>query len=103
VDNLKKLDGGNLEDALIALGEFGEHNMEGLLDFVSTGRLSETILQNAMIMLTLSLSDNPRAQLNVLQARRRLLANIEQTQLSRQREIAIKAIDKAVEQIQPHM
>src|ERR1700739_404793 len=34
--HLKQLDGGNLEDALVALGQFSDHNMERLLFFAKT-------------------------------------------------------------------
>jgi hypothetical protein len=59
--HLKQLDGGNLEDALVALGQFSDHDMESLLSFANRGLLSKHEFTDALTMLSLSLSDNPRA------------------------------------------
>jgi hypothetical protein len=39
--HLKQLDGGNLEDSLVALGQFSNHDMENLLLFAKSGLLSK--------------------------------------------------------------
>lgn len=101
-EHLKKLDGGNLEDSLIALGKFSEHDMGRLLHFVKEGLLSDLELQDALTMLPLSLSDNPNLQLNVLRARRHLIMGVTQTSLGKQRAIALKAIDEFASEIKAH-
>lgn len=98
-NNLKSLDGGNLEDSLIALGQFGEHSMERLLSFQKNGRLSKQELADTLTMLPLSLSDNPFAQLDLLRVRRIKVMNVTRFDLLEQREFALKAIDDFVTEI----
>ncbi len=74
--HVKQLDGGNLEDALIALGQFSDHDMKRLLLFANKGLLSKRELTDALTMLPLSLSDNPRAQLALLSARKRRVMHV---------------------------
>jgi hypothetical protein len=91
--HLKQLDGGNLEDALIALGQFSDHDMERLLLFANKGLLSKQELSDALTMLPLSLSDNPRAQLELLSTRRTKVMHVAQKDLSEQRAQALSTID----------
>lgn len=91
--NLKGLDGGNLEDALVALGQFSEHDMVRLLMFAQAGLLSTNELSDALTMLPLSLSDNPGAQLNLVMTRRNKAAAVREQVLSNQRAQALKALD----------
>jgi hypothetical protein len=92
--HLKQLDGGNLEDALIALGQFSDYNMEQLLSFASNGLLSSHELSDSLTMLPLSLSDNPKSQLALLGARRRKIMQVSRRDLSQQQKLAMNAIDE---------
>lgn len=94
VKRLSKLDGGNLEDAMIALGQFGEHNIERLLIFAKRGELSNRQLSDALTMFPLSLSDSSGAQLETIKARRRKVTLVKRWDLAEQRAIALKAIDE---------
>jgi hypothetical protein len=91
--NLKSLDGGNLEDAVVALGQFSDHHMARLLMFAEQGLLSKHELTDALTMLPLSLSDNPTAQLKLVMRRRNKAAAVRQQGLSNQRAHALKALD----------
>jgi hypothetical protein len=92
-EHLRQLDGGNLEDALIALGQFSDHNMERLLLFANRGLLSKHELADALTMLPLSLSDNPQAQLDLLKARRNKVMHVIRKNLLGQKAQAVSAID----------
>ncbi|MEO6147963.1 MAG: hypothetical protein ABIT70_13175 [Sulfuriferula sp.] len=93
VKHLRSLDGGNLEDSLIALGQFSDHSMERLLIFAKKGQLSKQNLSDALTMLPLSLSDNPGAQLDSLKARRNRVMRVMRKDLFVQRALALRAID----------
>jgi hypothetical protein len=97
--HLNQLDGGNLEDAFIALGEFSDHNTEFLLLFAKNGLLTKHELTNALTMLPLALSDNPRAQLNSLALRRSKVERVMRRDLAHQRVEALGAIDEFVAEI----
>jgi hypothetical protein len=97
--HLKELDGGNLEDALRALGQFSDHDMEALLMFANKGLLSKHELADALTMLPLNLTDNSRAQLNSLEARRHRVLRVNRADLKEQRGQALTAIGKALSEI----
>ncbi len=97
--HLKQLDGGNLEDALIALGQFSDHDMQRLLLFADKGLLSKRELTHALTMLPLSLSDNPRAQLDLLSARKSKIMGVTRKDLSEQRTLALNAINDFASEI----
>jgi hypothetical protein len=97
--HLKHLDGGNLEDALRALGQFSDHDMEDLLTFANKGLLSKHELADALTMLPLTLTDNRRAQLNSLEARRHRVLGVTQTDLQEQRAQALTAISESLSEI----
>ncbi|WP_189799673.1 hypothetical protein [Sulfuricella sp. T08] len=97
--HLRNLDGGNLEDSLIALGQFSDHNMEHLLIFANKGHLSRHDLTDALTMLPLSLSDNPHAQLNSLKTRRNKVMRVTRKDLLEQRAQALRAIDDFASEI----
>jgi hypothetical protein len=98
-EHVKELDGGNLEDALIALGQFSNHNMTRLLLFAKNRLLSERELSDTLTMLPLSLSDNPDAQLKALDQRRSKVARVTRKDLMQQRRKALAAIDAFVSEI----
>jgi len=97
--HLRSLDGGNLEDSLIALGQFSDHNMERLLIFANNRQVSKHELTNALTMLPLSLSDNPHAQLDSLKARRNKVMRVTRKDLLEQRVQALRAIDDFASEI----
>jgi hypothetical protein len=97
--HLTQLDGGNLEDALVALGQFSEHDIERLLVFAKSGLLSKHELSDAMRMLPLSLSDEPRAQLKRLSTRREKVRSVARKDLSEQKVQALTALDESASEI----
>ena len=98
-EHVKELDGGNLEDALIALGQFSNHDMTRLLLFAKNRLLSERELRDALTMLPLSLSDNPDAQLKALNQRRSKVVGVTRKDLSQQRREALAALDAFASEI----
>jgi hypothetical protein len=98
-EHVKELDGGNLEDALIALGQFSNHNMTRLLLLAKNRLLSERELSDTLTMLPLSLSDNPDAQLKVLNQRRSKVVGVTRKDLMQQRREALAAIDAFASEI----
>lgn len=100
--HLKQLDGGNLEDALVALGQFSERDMEQILRFAKSGLLSKRELSDALTMLPLSLTDNPHGQLNALVIRRSNVMRVTREDLSQQRAQALSAIDDFASEIKSH-
>jgi hypothetical protein len=98
-EHLKNLDGGDLEDALRALGEFSERDTGRLLFFAHEGILSGQELDDALTMLPLSLSDNPVAQLQLLELRRRKVTSITRKELSQQKAQALTAIDRFIRDV----
>jgi hypothetical protein len=97
--HLKELDGGNLEDALRALGQFSDHGMEDLLVLANKGLLSKNELADALTMLPLTLADNPRAQSNSLEARRQRVLRVTRADLQEQRAQALTAISESLSEI----
>jgi hypothetical protein len=101
--HLKQLGGGNLEDALVALGQFGDHDMERLLALAHEGVISATELTDALIMLPLSLSDDAKAQLKYLEKRKGKIVRVARKDLQRERANALKEINKFEVEIKKHM
>lgn len=97
--HLKKLDGGNLEDSLRALGQFSDHDIERLLHFANEGLLSKWELSHALTMLPLALTDHPSAQLALLKARRSRVLRVKDPTLAEQRSLALRAIDRFASEI----
>jgi hypothetical protein len=97
--NVSQLDGGNLEDALVALGQFSERDMGDLLLFAHQGLLSGHELSDALTMLPLSLSDDPRSQLQRLRSRRGKVLKVGRRDLSAEQEQALHAIDTFASEI----
>lgn len=99
-EHLKQLDGGNLEDSLIALGVFSDHDMHQILIFANEGLLSDQQLLDVLTMLPLSTSDDAQRQLEILKARRKSVVQVSERRLERQRVEALKAIDSFILEIQ---
>ena len=98
-NHLKRLDGANLEDALRALGQFSEQDMEGLLILASRGRLSNGEFTDALTMLSLDVTDDSAAQLKSLAVRRELVMGVNRKDLAQQKAAALKAIDDFASEI----
>lgn len=73
--------------------------MTRLLLFAKNGLLSERKLSDALTMLPLSLSDNPDAQLKVLNQRRSKVVSVTQKDLLQQRRQALAAVDGFMSEI----
>jgi hypothetical protein len=99
IGRLKDMDGGNLEDALVALGQFSDIHMDAFLAFAQQGLLSQRELTDALIMLPLSLGDDQSAQLSALQDRKHKVQHVTRTDLLEQRALALQAIDKAIDEV----
>ena len=94
VSHLKHLDGGNLEDSLIAIGMFGDHDAEGLLTFAKSGNLSDRELKSVLMMLPLSMSDDLDTQFRIMQERRMRVARVSRLDLAGKKDMALKSIDE---------
>lgn len=93
---LRSLDGGELEDALIALGRYGDRKPVELLTLSHQGTLPMPSLADAVRMLPSSWSDNFVRQQLLLQARRNRFTNVSQWRLSAERKLAQRSIDAAL-------
>jgi hypothetical protein len=96
---LDSLDGGELEDALVALGRYGDHRPTKLLALAHQGTLSKPSLADAVRMLPLSLADNFGRQRRALEARRSRFRNVSQSTFSAERELALRSIDSALAEL----
>jgi hypothetical protein len=101
--HLNQLDGGNLEDALIAVGQFGDHDMERLLSFAKEGVLSKHEFIDTLTMLPLSLSDNLGAQLRYLTARKTKVMHVTRRDLTEQKAWALTSIKDFESEIKSKM
>jgi hypothetical protein len=101
--NLKRLDGGNLEDALIALGQFSEKDMSGFLDLSRAHVITSRERSDALTMLPPSMSDDPRAQLAAMERRHEAVTRVSQKPLEEYRLAALSDINKFVIEIQRSM
>jgi len=97
--NLKHLDGGNLEDALISLGDYSVTRMASFLDFARTGVITDRELADSLTMLSPSMSDEPKTQLKAMKARHKAVSQVLQSNLSKYKVIALAAIDAALDEI----
>jgi len=101
--HVSQLDGGNSEDALIALGKFSDHDMERLLVFAKDGLLSKYAFDHAVTMLPLPLSDDSLAQLKSLSTRRSKVLRIARKDLLEQKREALTAIDEFAAEVKSDM
>lgn len=100
---IRRLEGGNLEDALTALGEFAEKRMKEFLELVKAGKITTHELNDSLTMLPLTLSDEPSAQLSAMKKRRAQVEQITDPALSDYRAAALKSIDSFIAEIQVSM
>lgn len=97
---LHSLDGGELEDALVAFGRYGDHRPAELLELANRGALSKLSLADAVSMLPLSLTDDPQAQATAMKARRERFKKVIQPALTAERDLALRSIETALADIQ---
>ena len=97
--NLDMLDGGNLEDSLISLGQFSELRMEAFLNFSKSGYLSDQEMTDALTMLPLFIGDDQKRQISVLEKRRKKILEVEDKNFELPKQRAIRAIDDFISEI----
>lgn len=97
--SLRSLDGGELEDALVALGRYGENKPEKLLLLAHRGILAKASLASAVSKLPSSLSDDLEAQAATLEARRSLFASVVQSNLLVERQLVLRSLASAISDI----
>jgi hypothetical protein len=97
--SLNSLHGGELEDALMALGWYGESKPMEMLLLAHRGVLPQTSLASAVTMLPTSLSDDFGAQAAALEARRSLFAKVAQPKLFAKRQLALRSLASAISDI----
>jgi hypothetical protein len=73
--------------------------MESFLYFANRGLISKRELEDALTMLPLSLSDDPRAQSHLLSARKSKVMRVTRMDLSEQRTEALSAINNFASEI----
>ena len=100
--HLRQIGGGNLEDALISLGQFGDGDMESLLALRKNEILSRRSLAKALVMAPSSLTDKMKAQLDLLEARKSKVIAVSKEDLTSEKAEAIAAIDKVTALIRRH-
>jgi hypothetical protein len=100
---LPSLDGGELEDALVALGQYGDLRPVELLMLSHQGTLSRHSLAKAVGMLPLSLTDNMQGQLTAMNRRRDQYRRIAQPELTTERQLALQSIESALAEIRTHV
>lgn len=96
---LPGLDGGNLEDGLLALGQFADKHPDALLNMVHQGELSLRSMTEALIMHPASLTDDRKATLVGLQRRLRLIYKVHQEALRFEQAEAAQALQQAIANI----
>ena len=97
--HVRQLDGGELEDALRAFGQYSTHDMRGFLTLASTGVLTKGEMCDALTALPLDLVDHFEAQLGELRARRGAIRKIHNVQQREYAELAVAVIDEFIAQV----
>lgn len=92
---LKLLDGGNLEDAMVALGQFSDKDMESFLAFARDHVLAAETIEDAVVMLPLETVDEPALQLGEIVKRRNAAAKVSDESLQEYRRSVLAALDAA--------
>ncbi|RDI98678.1 hypothetical protein DVT68_09165 [Dyella solisilvae] len=99
-EHLSQLDGGELEDSLVALGQFGDHHATELLRYAKNRVISDRQMVDALVMLPLSLSDDFDAQLRWMRNRRSRVASVYDNDLAIERALALRSIDSHISEIE---
>ncbi|NLR74031.1 hypothetical protein [Leeia aquatica] len=96
---LERLDGGNLEDGLLVLGQFADQRPTTLLHMAHDGELSLRNMKNALIMHPATLMDNLAAQLAGLQRRLQRIQQVKAPSLRLEQAEAVQALQHAIARI----
>jgi len=90
------IDGGQLEDALIAIGSYSERNLQGLLRLAQLKKISEKHLSESLVATPLSLADKFADQVAVLSGRRELVSKLSDPSLSYLKTQLLQTLDAAI-------
>lgn len=101
--HLKHLDGGELEDALVALGSYGDHHPRELLLMTKHGQLTDINLADAVRMLSDNFVDQFKAQARAMRARRERFRSVTDPLLASQRGVALRSIELAIREVSQHL
>ncbi|MDA8238836.1 MAG: hypothetical protein M0Z67_00530, partial [Nitrospiraceae bacterium] len=99
IKHTSDLDGGELEDAYIALGESLDIKPRILLVEFKEKKMTENQFTQAVEMLSLSFVDNKKGTLTALEARKRKILSVKDAGLKEQKELAVKAINSQIKWI----
>ena len=97
--NLRKLDGGDLEDSLVALGVTINKTPSLLLSFYRDGVINKIELESCCRSTPLDLPENARAHLSYLQKRKRSVSSVKTASLQIARSMALIYIEEAIQEV----
>ena len=97
--HVRNLDGGELEDALRAFGQYASHHMPEFVSSPIGGALTDREFADALTMLPLDLSDQYDAQLAEMRVRRLALEQTSMPKFQGRKETALASIDAFIAEI----
>ncbi|WP_374335922.1 hypothetical protein [Leeia sp.] len=97
---LPGMDGGNLEDGLLALGLFADTHPTTLLQMAHDGELSLRNMKDALIMHPATLTEDRTAQIAGLQRRLRKIQQIKRSTLQVEQTEAEQALQQAIAMVE---
>lgn len=97
-ENLHYFDGGNLEDALVALGEFADRDMTRFVLMLHDGHIERQGFVNALQTSPESLTDDFDGQLKSFIQRKRLLLQVNQRSLFAERRLGLDVVSGAIDE-----
>jgi hypothetical protein len=97
---VRLLDGGELEDALRSLGEFGSRHMQEFMAPAVAGALTDRNIADALTMLPLDLEDDFNAQLAELRKRRAALESLTDQGAQQRGKAAIVSLEKFIGEVE---
>ena len=98
--HVRHLDGGELEDALRAVGQFATHAMPDTVELCLSGALTEREFRDALTMLPPGLEDNFTAQLAELRARRAAIEELKDSRAAELKNTATASIDAFISEVE---
>lgn len=99
IKHTNDLDGGELEDAYIALGESVDIVPTVVLQEFNEHRMTRNQFEQALVMLPLSLSDNEEGEILALKSRKERILSVTDGSLKPQKYLAVKIIDRQIKEI----
>jgi hypothetical protein len=103
ISRLSRLDGGELEDALVAMGQFSDRRMRDFLLFYKKGQLAKIELEDAVSVVPLSLGDDLCAHMALLRSRQHKLNLIRSADLAEPKRRALQAISQSLSEVKAAM